>query len=369
MKGIAITHKGIEDISALEIKELIKSKAEIDETVCIFEIKKREDLALLCYKGQSFIKILYLIDSFKFKDKNEIENKLRLNEKELNQFIKNKTFKVNCKRLGNHNFNSVDIEKLIMNGILNKFKLKIDYENPDINLYAYIYESNFYLGIDFSGFDLSKRDYRIFLHPAALKGTIAYSLLRIGDYKSKETIIDPFCGSGTISIEAALHASALPLNYYRKEKFAFLKFLKFNFEKIDKKINKNKLNIIGYDYLLRHVKAAQKNAKIAGVDKKIKISRIEVEWLDTKFEKNSIDKIISHPPDVSKFNEKNMEKLYNEFFNQTKYVLKKKGLVVLISNKRDLIKKISKEYKFKLIKEREVWQGQEKLDILVFGKI
>ncbi len=362
MKGLAITNKGIEDISALEINELVNSKSKTEETVCIFDIKKLEDLALLCYKGQSFIKILYLIDNFKFKNLKEINEKI--NEKEIKEFIKNKRFKVNCKRIGNHKFNSVYIEKLISE----KIKGKIDFDNPEVIVYAYVYENNLYLGIDFAGFDLSKRDYRIFLHPAALKGTIAYALLRTANYKSEELLVDSFSGSGTICIEAAFFASEFPLNYYRKDKFSFNNYLKFDFNEIDKKINENKLNITGYDHLLRHVKAAQKNAKIAGVDKKIKFSRIDIEWLDTKFEKNSIDKIITHPPAISKINEKNMQKLYREFFNQAKYVLKKNGLIVLITNKTDLIKKIAKEYKFKLKKEQEVWQGQQCLNVVVFCK-
>lgn len=369
MKGVSITHRGIEDISALEIKELVKSKAEVKETVCIFPVKKIEELALLCYKGQSFIKVLYLIDFFKFKDLKEIEKNLnKINEKELNKFTKNKTFRVNCKRLGEHGFNSVDTEKLITKIFLKKLKLKVDYENPDVVFYAYIYENNFYFGIDFSDFDLSKRDYRVFLHPAALKGTIAYALLRIADYKSGDLLLDPFCGSGTINIEAALFASGFPVNYYKKEKFGFDKLIKFKFDLIDKKISNKKLNLIGYDFLLRHVKASQKNAKIAGIDKKIRFSRVEVEWLDTKLDKNSIDKIVTHPPDISKNNEKEMEKLYKEFFYQADFVLKKKGSITLISRRTEQIKKAASEYKFKLIKEREVWQGQEMFNILLFGK-
>jgi len=64
MKGLAICSKGTEDITALEIKEFINSKAEIKDGCVIFNIKKQEDLSLLCYKAQSVDRILFLFDNF-----------------------------------------------------------------------------------------------------------------------------------------------------------------------------------------------------------------------------------------------------------------------------------------------------------------
>ena len=120
MKGIAVTHKGIEDVSALEIKELINSESKIEESICIFDIKKLEDLCLLCYKGQSFVKILYLIDNFSFRDFEDLikkfNNKKILNG--INDWIKNKKFKTTCKRVGEHTFNSQDVSMKI-NEIIN----------------------------------------------------------------------------------------------------------------------------------------------------------------------------------------------------------------------------------------------------------
>ena len=76
MKGIAICSKGIEDITALEIKELINSKASIKNSCVTFNIKKLEDLCLLCYKAQSVDKILFLFDNFKFKNIDAIKEKI-----------------------------------------------------------------------------------------------------------------------------------------------------------------------------------------------------------------------------------------------------------------------------------------------------
>ena len=82
MEGFLITHKGMEDIAAVEVKELIGSNSKtlgkqsfpvyqkskgflsINETCIIFDIKTYEDLFKLCYKSQSAIGIFYLINEF-----------------------------------------------------------------------------------------------------------------------------------------------------------------------------------------------------------------------------------------------------------------------------------------------------------------
>jgi len=64
MKGFLITHKGMEDTAALEVKELIGKNPKIEETCIVFDIKKYEELFKLCYKSQSAIGIFYLLHEF-----------------------------------------------------------------------------------------------------------------------------------------------------------------------------------------------------------------------------------------------------------------------------------------------------------------
>ena len=68
MKGFLTTHKGMEDIAALEVKDLISSKSKIDETCIVFNIKNYEDLFKLCYRSQSAIGISYILQEFTYKD-------------------------------------------------------------------------------------------------------------------------------------------------------------------------------------------------------------------------------------------------------------------------------------------------------------
>jgi len=383
MKAIAITHKGIEDIAALEVKELIKVSSQVKETVVLFQPKKIIDLCTLAYKAQSIIKVIYLFDEFKIQANfNEILKIIEKRIKKLNfdkWLGKDESFKVLCKHLTNDDFSSQDIEKetgaFIINNIKEKkaYDQKVDLENPDLIFYVYIFNERCYLGIDFCGFDLSKRDYKVFSSASDIKGTIAYSLLRIVGYKKEKKLLDPFCSSGIIPIEAALYNKG-SVNYYRKDDFAFLKlkpFEKQNFEqfftKLNKKENKNKPSIFASDQQLYHIRSAKKNAKIAAINKDIEFSRADLEWLDTRFDKNEIDLIVTKPM-FSKYDLKKIKKIYDEFFYAAKYILSEKGKIALVSRSMDLLKESAKKHCFKITDERIVWQGQQKLNIIMFIK-
>ena len=71
---------------------------------------------------------------------------------------------------------------------------------------VYIDNDECSVGIDTSGDPLHKRGYRKSAVLAPLKETIAASLLFFSGWNRKYTLLDPFCGSGTIAIEAALYA-------------------------------------------------------------------------------------------------------------------------------------------------------------------
>lgn len=386
MKALAICSKGIEDISALEINELINSESETKDSCIIFSIKKLEELCLLCYKSQSVEKILFLFDYFNFKDIEDLKNKIKetITKTKFNDWLdKNTTFRVTCKKIDNENLSSEEIAgnigALIIENIKKqkKYKQNVDLDNPDITFLVFINKNTAYFGIDFSGRDLQKREYKLFAHPDSLRSTIAYALIRIAELKPKEVLLDPFCHSGEIPIEAALFTTNFPINYYSKEKFSFLKFKpfkKFNFNKffkdIDKKITKPKKPLINcFDPNLLNLNAAKKNAKIAGINKSINFSRMDIEWLDTKLDKESTNKIVTRPPELTKTtNLKDIEKLYDQFFYQAEFILKKQGKIVIISKNTDLLKKGSEKYKFKVEKEREIYSGKQVLKVVVFGK-
>ncbi len=369
MKALAISHKGFEKECSDEIKELIKTKTSIKPQAIIFTIKNLNELCKVCYQSQSSTRILLLLDSFTFKTINNIKKQIKqqVEKQSLKDWLKKRTFVVRCLRLGEHKFSSHDLEAEIGEIIFEKYKNKVNLENPDITFYIFINNNQCYFGIDFCGFDLSKRDYKIFNHPTSLNGAFAFCMLRYANHKPKDILLDPFCGCGTIPIEATLYAAKKSSNFFRKDKLAFNKLHKYSFK--DKE-NKKKFSIVGSDQSLSCLKASQKNAQIADIHKSLKFTRIDIEWLDTKFKKAEIDLIITHPPYISRTKtKKDIEKLYNEFFYQVEYILNNKGRIILLTKDINLIQQSAEKNKFKLTDSKEVWHGKERFEIVKLEKV
>ena len=157
MKAIATCIKNLEFVTQKEIKEILKLNSNIIYPGRVeFEVKE-EDLAKLIYYSRSTFKAYSLIDLIEFNSKEEILEKI----KKLNFSYLKDTFVVRCERSGNHNFSSLNIEKEAGAIILNKTNLKVDLENATTTIIIDIINNMCFIGIDFTGIKLSKRDYRI----------------------------------------------------------------------------------------------------------------------------------------------------------------------------------------------------------------
>ena len=375
MKVLATTNRGMEDVAADELKYLKGFKAEIKTGFVLFEVEKYEDIFELCYLSRTLTKIIVLFGSFIFENDFEKELKNKIDTLEIKEFIKEQKFAVDGERHGEHSFNSQEITKEI-NAILKNRGGEIDYKAPQTRVYFYILDKEFYFGIDFSGEDLGRRDYRIFLSSQSIKGNVAFALLMLADYQKKETLIDPFCREGAIPIEAALYASKKSPHFYRKEKFAFRalkKFVDFDFEKFFKKtdsqIKEDSLSIYAIDDNFRSIQASKKNSLIAGV-KNFEFSRQDMKWLDSKFKKNELDVICTFPLQYSQSKDsKQIDKIYKQLFYQAEYLLNKKGRIVLFMRTvPEQVVKMWEEYKFVKKHERIIMQGKDVWNVVVLVK-
>lgn len=267
----------------------------------------------------SLLTVYKLSKKFNFKEKEDILEEF----KKLKIKVK-KSFRVKCNREGEHNFKSVDVEKLI--GIyLQKKGHKLDFKEPETIIFVDVVDDFCLIGL-LEKDELQKREYRVKLNPETLNACIAYSALVLSEYKKNDILVDPNCRDGVIVIEAGL-------------------------------MKKGK--VFGFDQNIRN---ARINSKVAKV--KVELGQNEIDWLDTKFKKNSV-KIISYLPSVSKRNlETDIRRIYSEFFHQAKYIVKDK--MCLIVKKSELIKEYLND--FKLIKEVSVRVGDDNYNILVLKK-
>jgi len=169
------------------------------------------------------------------------------------------------------------------------------------------------LMIDTSGEGLHKRGYRRISNAAPLKETIAASMVILSYWKFEYQLLDPFCGSGTIPIEAAMFKKNIAPGISRN-------FLAEGFEQIKPelwakareeakdKIKNIKLDISGSDIDKNTLEIAKENAKIAGV-----ADSITFEYCDaTKIASNkSYGSIICNPPYGERLSDKkSCEELY-----------------------------------------------------------
>ncbi len=381
MYGYVITGKGAEGITATEIPELIDcNDIRTDDTVVIFKIMDLLDLCTVCYKSQSIYRGVLLLAEF------PVHESLGATVSGFNKKIEafkdwiqpNKSFNVECQREGDHDFRSIDVAPALGKRIVQYAKsknidVKPDYTSPDINFYTYINGDKGYFGVDFSGIELAKRQYKIFNHPQSLKATTAYALVKESEYELGKKMLDPFMGSGVIVIEAALHALNFPVHYYDKDDLLFTRmdFFKQEYENFFKAYNdhiiKKDTEIYGFDAQLRFLKATQKNAKLAGIQEYINLTKTDVEWLDIKFDENKVDCIVTDPPRYSKNrNEKELLKIYKEFFYQAEYILKPEGNIVVLAKDYTLLEEAAKKHKFKIDKKYMIYQGHEKFYIIKF---
>ena len=174
------------------------------------------------------------------------------------------------------------------------------------------------IGIDTTGESLHKRGYRKFTAPAPVTETLAAAIILLSPWRSDRVLVDPFCGSGTIPIEAAMIALSMAPGLNREftaETWKNIVPKKHWYEAVEEAEERIRtdveVNIQGYDISDEVLKMARANAALAGVDKYIHFQQRDVadfhnpkkygfvisnppygERLSTKEEMNDLYKII-----------------------------------------------------------------------------
>ncbi|OFI01414.1 ribosomal RNA large subunit methyltransferase L [Clostridium acetireducens DSM 10703] len=230
-------------------------------------------------------------------------------------------FIVNAKSVKSQLFSLSDIQSIVKKAIVEELKtvyLKDWFEETGSKypILVSILKDKVTISIDTSGDALHKRGYREVGSLAPLKETLAAAMIKISGWKGETPLIDPFCGSGTIPIEAALIGLNIPPGINRHfacEKWDIIP------KDVWKKVRKeayaaieydNVLSIEGYDIDERVVKIAMENAEKAGVDDCIHFQRRSVSELSSS-KKGGF--IICNPPYGERLNDKDeVEELYKE---------------------------------------------------------
>lgn len=136
--------------------------------------------------------------------------------------------------------------------------------------------------IDTSGDGLHKRGYRPLTHDAPIRETLASGMITLSRYRpfGYEALVDPFCGSGTILIEAALLALNIAPGKNRHFAYENLPYIgNYAWKKareealsLEKAPETDRVFFFGSDIDSKAIESSLRNAKLAGVDQYIKFS-------------------------------------------------------------------------------------------------
>jgi putative N6-adenine-specific DNA methylase len=170
-----------------------------------------------------------------------------------------------------------------------KYKVKwFEETGPRYTIEVGILKDMVTITLDTSGSGLHKRGYRKLVGRAPLKETMAASLISISNWHPGRPLIDPFCGSGTIPIEAALKGMNIAPGLRREfasEKWPTISYKLWKnarLEAEDLMDRKRDLEIEGYDIDSEAISLARYHAKQAGLDQKIHFQQRDLSELQTK---------------------------------------------------------------------------------------
>ena len=184
-------------------------------------------------------------------------------------------------------------------------------------LRVFLYKDMVTVGIDTSGESLHKRGYRTLTSKAPITETLAAALILLTPWNRDRILVDPFCGSGTFPIEAAMMAANMAPGMNRSflaEEWRNVIKRKCWYEAMDEAgdlVEEDvQVDIQGYDVDGDIVKAARSNAQSAGVDHMIHFQQRPVSALSHP---KKYGFIISNPPYGERIEEKeNLPALYKE---------------------------------------------------------
>lgn len=174
------------------------------------------------------------------------------------------------------------------------------------------------VGIDTTGVSLHKRGYREMSGQAPIAETLAAALIMLTPWRRDRILVDPFCGSGTFPIEAAMMAADIAPGMNRSftaEKWTNLIPRKMWYDVVDEANDRIddtiKLDIQGYDIDNSVLKIARKNAEEAGVGHLIHFQKRDVKELRHP---KKYGFVITNPPYGERLQEKaELPQLYQAF--------------------------------------------------------
>lgn len=225
-------------------------------------------------------------------------------------------------------FSPSDIQSIIKKAIVERLKLKYNIswfqeDGAEYPLRVFIKKDRVYISLDSSGDSLHKRGYRTFSGMAPIRESLAAGIIQLTHWNKDRIFADPFCGSGTLPIEAAMIGANMAPGLNREfvgEQWKNLIDTKSWMEAVDEAHDlmdeDAQLNIQAFDLDYRVLKIARENARNAGVEKYIHFQERDMKDF---YSNKKYGVIVTNPPYGERLDdERTVIQLYKDMGEQFK---------------------------------------------------
>lgn len=261
-------------------------------------------------------------------------------------------------------FSTSDIQKIVKKAMVERMKLKYNVEwfdesGNEYPVRVFFNKDEATVAIDTTGESLHRRGYRRLTSKAPITETLAAALIMLTPWKKDRILVDPFCGSGTFPIEAAMIAANIAPGMNREfisEKWNNL-IDKSNWYNVIDEANDMvdydvSVDIQGYDIDGDIVKAARRNAEEAGVENMIHFQQRPVSELSHP---KPYGFILTNPPYGERLEEKEaLTELYRTFGERYRALDKWSAYVITSYANTE------KDMGLKATKNRKIYNGMLK---------
>ncbi|NMA91160.1 MAG: class I SAM-dependent RNA methyltransferase [Amphibacillus sp.] len=371
VKLLATSAMGLEAVVANEVRALGYENVTVDNGKVIFEA----DLAAIprCNLWlRSADRVKVIVGEFEAKTFDQLfESTKALNWQDY--IPEDGAFPVIGKSVKSTLYSVSDCQRIVKKAVAEKLKQKhgVALNMPETGamyrIEVALLKDQVTLTLDSSGQGLHKRGYRVGQGEAPLKETLAASLVQLTNWRPEFPLVDLFCGSGTILIEAALIGQNIAPGFNREfasEEWSFInqKLWDEAFEEAEQLANYDqKLNITGSDLNPKMIEIAKQNAIEAGLADLINWKQMNAADFHPK-ENNGY--LITNPPYGERLNNQaEVETIYQQL-GQAMNRNQSWSHYILTSNEN-----FEKLYGKKATKKRKLFNGFIKVDYYqYFGK-
>ena len=263
-----------------------------------------------------------------------------------------------------------DCQKIIKKAIVERLKLKhhvswFEETGATHQIQFSVMKDDVSICIDTSGDGLHKRGYRPAHNAAPLKETMAAAMVTLSRYRGRENFCDPFCGSGTIPIEAALIARNIAPGLHRA-------FSAEKWHEADKTIWQEarkeaqarefhgEYRILGSDIDPSAIRIAKENAERAGVADIVQFEVSDAMQFDRKTDRGII---VTNPPYGERIMEKQEAETLYRGFGEAWSATKNWKLYLLSSHTE-----FERTFGRLADKKRKLYNGMIKCDLVMYFK-